>query len=159
MTDGLVAENVWDYPRPPSLERVPQEVRIDFAGRTILRTFEAWRVIETTHPPSYYLPREDFRGCNLVRAAGGSLCEWKGRAIYWTIEADGRVAERAAWSYPDPTEAFAPIANHLAVYCAAMEACFVGDERVSPQPGGFYGGWVTSNLKGPFKGGPGTQFW
>ncbi len=155
----LAAENVWDYPRPPRLEPVPQRIRIDFAGHTIADTLAAWRVLETSHPPTYYLPPDCFEGCELLPAPGGSLCEWKGRARYWTIRAHGRTAEQVAWSYPDPTATFVPITDHLAIYCAAMDACFVGEERATPQPGGFYGGWVTLNLHGPFKGGPGTAGW
>ena len=158
-TSPLAQESVWDYPRPPRLEHVPQEIRIVFAGTTIARTQTAWRVLETSHPPTYYLPRDSFTGCELLPAAGGSLCEWKGRARYWTIRVGASAAEQVAWSYPDPTEPFAPIADHLALYCAAMDECFVGSERATPQPGGFYGGWVTSNLRGPFKGGPGSAGW
>ncbi len=156
---ALAPESVWDYPRPPRLERVPHILRIVFAGVTVARTGDAWRVLETSHPPTYYLPEASFTGGELIRAPGGSFCEWKGHAIYWTIRAGGRSADAAAWSYPDPTEPFAPIKNHLAVYCAAMEECHVGDKPASPQPGGFYGGWVTANLSGPFKGGPGSAGW
>lgn len=155
----LTPESVWDYPRPPRLEPVPQIVRIEFACVEIARTAAAWRVLETSHPPTYYLPRDCFTGCTLTRAPGGSFCEWKGRAIYWTLGAGGRTADSVAWSYPDPSEPFEPIRDHLACYCAAMDRCFVGDELASPQPGGFYGGWVTSNLRGPFKGGPGSAGW
>ncbi len=154
----LLPESVWDYPRPPRLEPVRNEIRILFANRTVALTGDAWRVLETSHPPTYYLPREAFR-CEIVAAGGGSFCEWKGRAAYWTLRADGQEAARAAWSYPAPTAPFAAIADHLAVYCAAMESCFVGAERATPQPGGFYGGWVTANLAGPFKGGPGSAGW
>ena len=155
----LPVESVWDYPRPPRLEPVADEIRIAFAGRTIARTGAAWRVLETSHPPTYYLPRDAFGDCEIIAAGGGSFCEWKGRAVYWTLRAGGREAVRVAWSYPDPTETFAAIADHVAVYCAAMDACLVGDERATPQPGGFYGGWVTANLRGPFKGGPGSAGW
>lgn len=152
-------ENVWDYPRPPALEPVARPVRIEFAGRAIAATEAAFRVLETSHPPVYYLPRTAFTGCELVPAPGGSFCEWKGEARYWTIRAGDRVAERAAWGYPDPTPTYAAIRGHLAVYAGAMDRCFVGDEAVTPQPGGFYGGWITSTVCGPFKGGPGTQGW
>ncbi len=157
MTD-LASERVWDYPRPPRLERVPQTIRIDFVGGTVATTEAAWRVLETSHPPVYYLPREAF-ACELVPRPGRSFCEWKGMASYWSLRAVGRTAQDCAWSYTDPTPGFAAIADHLAVYPAAMDACFVGDERVTPQPGGFYGGWITRNLVGPFKGGPGTAGW
>ena len=156
--NALPRESVWDYPRPPRLERVPQTVRIDFAGGTVATTEAAWRVLETSHPPVYYLPRTAFT-CELLPRPGRSFCEWKGMASYWSLRAAGRTAQDCAWSYPDPTAGFAAIADHLAVYPAAMDACFVGDEPVTPQPGGFYGGWITRNLVGPFKGGPGTAGW
>jgi uncharacterized protein (DUF427 family) len=152
-------ENVWDYPRPPALEPVSKPVRIVFGGGTIAETEAALRVLETSHPPVYYLPRAAFRGCTLEPAPGRSFCEWKGEAVYWTIVANGRHAERAAWSYPDPVPRYAAIRDHLAVYAGAMERCFVGDEAVTPQPGGFYGGWITSDLVGPFKGAPGSLGW
>ena len=152
-------EDVWQYPRPPALQRCTKTVRIEFGGRVIAQTDAAWRVLETSHPPVYYLPREAFRDCEIVSAPGRSLCEWKGTARYWSIRAGGRVAERVAWSYPDPEVAFVDIADHLAVYAGPMDGCFVGGERVVPQPGGFYGGWITSDLKGPFKGGPGSMGW
>ncbi len=157
MSDGL--EDVWMYPRPPALERVSQTLRIDFAGVRIAETGAGYRVLETSHPPVYYLPREAFTGCDLLPAAGRSFCEWKGVAGYFSIRANGRVAEKAAWSYATPTAAFAAIRDHLAVYAGMMDACWVGDEQAAPQPGGFYGGWVTKNLKGPFKGGPGSMMW
>ena len=106
------------------------------------------------------LPPNAFTGCTLKRASGAaSVCEWKGAAAYWDIRAGARVARRAAWSYPEPTPAYAVLRDHVAVYAGAMEQCFVGDEVVTPQPGGFYGGWITSDIKGPFKGEPGTVGW
>ena len=153
-------EDVWSYPRPPALQSVrPRVVRIRFAGGEIASTEAAWRVLETSHPPVYYLPKEAFHDCLLEAAPGGSFCEWKGSARYWTIVAGGRRAESVAWSYPDPTPAFAALRDHLAVYAGPMDACFIGDEKVVPQPGGFYGGWITRNLKGPFKGVPGSAGW
>ncbi|WP_284945376.1 DUF427 domain-containing protein [Acidisoma cladoniae] len=152
-------EDVWEYPRPPRLEPVAQTLRIVFAGRTIAVTEAGFRVLETSHPPVYYLPPSSFTGCLLTQASGGSVCEWKGVARYWSIRVGDRVAERAAWSYPEPTEAFISIRDHLAVYAGMMEACFVGEEAVTPQPGGFYGGWVTRDLKGPFKGVPESMGW
>jgi uncharacterized protein (DUF427 family) len=156
-SDGM--EDVWTYPRPPALQPVAKEIRIVFAGETISATHAAWRVLETSHPPVYYLPQDAFAPGVLEPAAGSSFCEWKGRARYWTIRAGGRVAARAGWSYPDPTPDFAAIADYVAVYAGPMDFCSVGGERVTPQPGGFYGGWVTSDLKGPFKGGPGSALW
>jgi uncharacterized protein (DUF427 family) len=138
---------------------VSAQVRIVFGGVTIASTDAAWRVLETSHPPVYYLPRAAFTGCTLEPASGRSFCEWKGEAVYWSIVAGGRRALRAAWSYPDPVPAYAPIRDHLAVYAGMMEQCFVGDEAVTPQPGGFYGGWITRDLVGPFKGGPGSSGW
>lgn len=152
-------ENVWDYPRPPRLELVDRSVRIVFGGRLIAETMAAFRVLETSHPPVYYLPPSAFRECSVEPAPGESFCEWKGFARYWSLRVGDIVANRAAWSYPDPTTAFAALQDHLAVYAGAMDACFVGEEAVTPQPGGFYGGWVTSDLKGPFKGGPGSLGW
>ncbi|TPG53779.1 DUF427 domain-containing protein [Roseomonas nepalensis] len=153
-------ENVWDYPRPPAFEPVSKPIRIEFAGRVIAVTDAAFRVLETSHPPVYYLPRSAFIGCTLEPVSGRSFCEWKGDAVYFNVRVGDQVAERAAWSYPDPTPpTFAAIRDHLAVYAGAMDRCFVGDEAVTPQPGGFYGGWITSDLKGPFKGGPGTMGW
>ena len=151
-------ESVWDYPRPPRVEPVPQAIRIVFAGKTVVETRDAKRVLETSHPPVYYLPRESFT-CELLARARRSFCEWKGLASYWSLREGDRLAEDCAWSYPDPTLGFAGIRDHLALYPAAMDACFIDGESVAPQPGGFYGGWVTKNLVGPFKGGPGTMGW
>ena len=152
-------EYVWDYPRPPALKPVAARVQIVFGGVTIASTDAAWRVLETSHPPVYYLPRASFSGCTLEPASGGSFCEWKGYAVYWSIVAGGRRALRAAWSYPNPVPQYAALSDHLAVYAGMMEQCFVGDEAVTPQPGGFYGGWVTRDLIGPFKGAPGSMGW
>ncbi len=151
-------ESVWDYPRPPRAEPVSERVRIVFAGGTIADTLTAVRVLETSHPPVYYLPRTAFT-CALVHSDRQSFCEWKGMARYLSVALDGREATDCAWTYPMPSAAFASIRDHVAVYPAMMDACFVGEERVTPQPGGFYGGWVTRNLTGPFKGGPGSMGW
>jgi uncharacterized protein (DUF427 family) len=152
-------ERVADYPRPPRLERSDRLVRIQLGGETIAETRDAFRVLETFHPPSWYLPPEAFRPGVLRPAPGGSFCEWKGRARYWTLAAGGVVAEAAGWSYPDPTAAFADIQDHVAVYAGRMEACFVDGEQVVPQPGGFYGGWITNDVVGPFKGASGSAGW
>lgn len=152
-------EDVWSYPRPPALQPVPRPVRILFGGCMIASTDAALRVLETSHPPVYYLPFEAFMDGALEPAAGSSFCEWKGLARYWSIQAGGRRAERVAWSYPEPAPAFEALRDHVAVYAGPMDACFVGDEQVVPQPGGFYGGWITSDLKGPFKGVPGSMGW
>ena len=155
----LPSEDVQRYPRPPALEPVAARVEIVFAGVTVVSTTDALRVLETHHAPTYYLPRAAFRAALRPAGVGGSFCEWKGRARYWTLEAGGRTAARAAWDYPEPTRAFAALRDHLAVYAAAMDRCTVGGMPVSPQPGGFYGGWVTPNLRGTVKGAPGTEGW
>ena len=152
-------ESVWDYPRPPRLEPVPERIRIVFAGEVLADTGAAWRVLETSHPPTYYLPMADIASGALVPAGGGSICEWKGPARYYDVTLGSRRATRAGWSYPKPFDAYAPITGHVAFYAGPMDACFVGDERAEPQPGGFYGGWVTSRIVGPIKGAPGTMGW
>jgi uncharacterized protein (DUF427 family) len=152
-------ENVWDYPRPPRFEPVAVVLAVVFGGREVARTRAGWRVLETSHPPTYYFPPGDVAEGVLEPAPGRSLCEWKGAARYWTVVAGAARAERAAWSYPAPTAAFGAIADHVAFYPGAMDRCRVGEMVVEPQPGDFYGGWVTENLRGPFKGGPGTMGW
>ena len=116
-------------------------------------------MLETSHPPTYYLAPDAFVAGALAPAAGSSFCEWKGAARYWDLHGGGRTAERAAWSYPHPSPGFEAIAGHVALYAAAVDACFVGEEQVTPQPGGFYGGWVTRSVAGPFKGIPGSRGW
>ena len=152
-------ERVADYPRPPRLEPSTRRLRIEFGGEVAAETDAAWRVLETYHPPVWYLPPAAFRPGVLRPAAGGSFCEWKGTARYWRLAQGGRVAERTGWSYPSPTAGFLPIRDHVAVYAGPMDGCFVDGERVRPQPGGFYGGWITDDLEGPFKGEPGTLGW
>lgn len=154
-----MTEHVADYPRPPRLEPSTRRIRIILGGEAIAETTAAFRVLETFHPPGWYLPPTAFRPGVLRPAPGRSFCEWKGLARYWSLSAGGVTAERAGWSYPEPTPGFAPIRDHVAVYAGRMDACFVDDERVVPQPGGFYGGWITAELVGPFKGGPGTLGW
>jgi uncharacterized protein (DUF427 family) len=150
---------VAEFPRPPAIEAEARRVRIVLGGETIADTTACLRILETTHPPTYYLPVAAFRPGALVRAQGGSVCEWKGTAIYFSVTGGGRTEHGAAWGYPNPTRAYAALRDHVAVYAGRMDSCFVGDERVVPQPGGFYGGWITSDLIGPFKGAPGTEFW
>ncbi len=156
---GPGQESVWDYPRPPRLERVAERIRILFAGAVLADTVSAWRVLETSHPPTYYLPPDDIAPGALQPAGGGSICEWKGPALYHDVTIGGRRAPRVGWSYPKPLHPFEPIAGHVAFYAGPMDACFVGDERAEPQPGGFYGGWLTSRIVGPVKGGPGSWGW
>ncbi|WP_412067914.1 DUF427 domain-containing protein [Rubrivirga sp. IMCC43871] len=156
---GVGQRSVWDFPRPPALEPVGVTVRIAFGGLEIARTEHALQVLETSHPPSVYLPPDAFIPGVLQPHPGSSACEWKGRAVYFDVVAGGRRAEKVAWAYPDPTPAFRALKDHVAVYAGPMDACWIGGERVTPQPGGFYGGWVTSAVVGPFKGEPGTWGW
>ncbi|MBA3372477.1 MAG: DUF427 domain-containing protein [Actinomycetota bacterium] len=149
-------ESVWDYPRPPRLERTSRRIRVVLGGVTVVDTDAGWRVLETSHPPVYYLPREAFTHCQISGSARTSFCEFKGHATYATLEARGRVEPDAAWSYPSPSPGFEPLQGHLAVYPARMDACLVDGERVNAQAGDFYGGWITSEIVGPFKGGSGT---
>jgi uncharacterized protein (DUF427 family) len=156
---GPGQESVWDYPRPPRLEPTAKRLRVVFGGMTLAETTRGLRVLETSHPPVYYFPPADVRMECLVPARGGSFCEWKGMAAYFDVEVgDGRAA-KAAWAYPDPTPAFLAIKDHLAFYPHLMDACLVGEERVRPQAGGFYGGWITGDIVGPFKGAPGSAGW
>jgi len=154
----LAIENVQDYPRPPALEPVGQVITIRLGGEIAARTQGAYRVLETHHAPTYYLPPDDVRA-TLRPAEGASFCEWKGAARYYDVICGGVTAPRAAWAYDRPTTGFAPITGFLAFYAQAMEACFVGDVQVTPQPGDFYGGWVTPNLRGTPKGARGTLHW
>lgn len=152
-------ESVWDYPRPPRLEQVSERIRVIFDGEAIADTTRAYRVLETSHPPVYYISPEDVQKQWLTPGQGKSFCEFKGTASYWSIRSGERVSENAAWSYASPTKAFDAIRGYFAFYPDKVDACFVGDEQAQPQPGGFYGGWVTSQIVGPFKGGPGTHGW
>ncbi|NJN18742.1 MAG: DUF427 domain-containing protein [Oscillochloris sp.] len=156
---GPGQESVWDYPRPPRLEAVTKRIRIILAGEVIADTQGGYRVLETSHPPVYYLPPDDLRMDLLTRTARSSFCEWKGRAAYYTLTLGDLRLEHVAWSYPKPTESFLPIAGYLGFYAGPMDACYVGDEQVIPQPGDFYGGWITGEIVGPFKGGPGSWGW
>ncbi len=152
-------ESVWDYPRPPRLERTAKRIQVVFAGVLIADSARAWRVLETSHPPVYYLPPDDVRCELLVRSRRRSFCEWKGEAAYWSVVVGEHRAADAVYGYPAPTSAFAPIRDHLAFYAGPMDACYVDGERVTPQAGGFYGGWITHDVVGPFKGEPGTSGW
>jgi uncharacterized protein (DUF427 family) len=156
---GPGQESVWDYPRPPRLEPCGRHIQVVFADIVIAETRRSFRVLETSHPPIYYLPSDDVQMQHLRRVEGGSFCEFKGFAVYYTLVVGARRAEAAAWAYPNPASGFEPIANHLAFYAGLMDACYVDGERVTPQPGGFYGGWITADIVGPFKGGPGTRGW
>jgi uncharacterized protein (DUF427 family) len=156
---GPGQESVWDYPRPPRVEATDDRVVIRLGGRVVADTREAFRVLETSHPPVYYLPRTAFVEGTLTSAAGSSFCEFKGAARYLTVRSGDATAERAAWYYPTPSPGFEVITDHVAVYPALMDSCEVNGETVVPQAGGFYGGWITSRVTGPFKGEPGTLGW
>ncbi len=159
ISPGPGQESVWDYPRPPRLEPTTKHIRVVFNGVTVAETRRAWRVLETSHPPVYYIPPQDIRAEYLKPGAGRSFCEWKGEARYVTLEVNDRRAENIGWFYPNPTPAFAAIRDHIAFYAAPLDGCYVDSERVTPQPGGFYGGWITADIVGPFKGEPGTMGW
>lgn len=155
----LAVEDVQSYPRPPALEPVPQALRVEFAGLPVAETTAGFRVLETHHAPTYYIPPADVLSTVLVPSSRETFCEWKGRAVYFDLVVDGRRARNAAWAYPAPTARFAAIKDHLAFYATSVDAAWVGDLKVLPQPGDFYGGWVTPNLSGRIKGAAGTLHW
>lgn len=152
-------ESVWEYPRPPRLERSSKHVEIWLGGQKIADTTGAYRVLETSHPPGYYLPAADFLPGVLSAAPGSSVCEWKGRASYWTLTAGGVSVPAGAWSYEHPTPEFAAIAGYVALYAGRVERVTLDGETVTPQLGDFYGGWITGEIVGPFKGVPGSWGW
>ena len=152
-------ESVWDYPRPPRVEPVDQPIRVVFNGVTIAETNHAQRVLETSHPPVYYIPPDEVRMKYLLPTTRQTVCEFKGAATYWTIKVEDKMSPNAAWSYEQPWPGYESLARHVAFYANRVDACYVGNEKVIPQPGDFYGGWITSKIVGPFKGGPGTQGW
>ena len=152
-------ESVWDDPRPPRVEADTRRVRIELAGEVICDTDDAVRVLETSHPPTWYLPREAFDGVELRPSARRTTCEFKGTASYVSLVVGGREARDAAWSYDAPRPGYEALAGRLCVYPSRVDACWVDDERVAAQEGDFYGGWITSDVAGPFKGGPGTIGW
>ena len=152
-------ESVWDYPRPPRFEPTKRHLKIIFGGEIIAETNRAFRILETSHPPVYYFSPEDVRMEFLTENAESSFCEWKGRAGYYNLQIGQKSVKNAAWFYPQPTENFAELENYIAFYPSKMDACFVDDERVQSQEGDFYGGWITSEIVGPFKGGAGTFGW
>ena len=156
---GPGQESVWNYPRPAIAEPTDANILIEHEGRIVASTSSAIRTLETSHPPSYYIPPADIAPGVLRRAAGSSFCEWKGAAVYWDVVIGGAVIPRVGWSYPDPTAPFAVLRDHVAFYAAPFDRCSVDGETVTPQPGEFYGGWITGKLAGPFKGIPGSRFW
>ncbi|KZF08026.1 hypothetical protein A2J03_21985 [Rhodococcus sp. EPR-157] len=156
---GPGQESVWDYPRPPRLEQSNRLITVRFQGVLVAETREAWRVLETSHPPTWYIPRDDVAANSLRPSEARSThCEWKGAATYWDVNGHDAVSTGAAWSYETPTERFLPITGHLAFSPSRLE-CEVDGERATPQEGGFYEGWITSDVVGPFKGIPGSWGW
>ncbi len=162
-TPGPGQESVWDYPRPPRLEESTETLVVELGGQVIARTTRSWRVLETSHPPTYYVPQDAFVDGALRPTTGSSWCEWKGQASYFDLVGgdprSARVSPRAAWTYRSPTPGFEDIADAVAVMPAMVDRILVDDEVVLPQPGQFYGGWITSRVVGPFKGEPGTMGW
>ncbi len=156
---GPGQESVWDYPRPPRLERTPHRLRIVFNGVVLADTTEGYRVLETSHPPTYYLPPTDIQMQYLIPTERRTFCEFKGGSAYYTVQVNDRSAPNAAWCYPNPTQGFVDIKDYICFYASMMDECYVGDERVQAQEGDYYGGWITSSIVGPFKGGMGTWGW
>ncbi len=150
---------MWDYPRPPSITQSQKHVVVSVAGQVVAKTSRAWRVCETSHPPVYYVPREDIADGVLALGSGSSFCEFKGMATYWSVAVGDRLEPEAGWSYENPTRGFAQLKGAVAFYPGRVDEITVDGERVRPQAGGFYGGWITDEVVGPFKGEPGTSGW
>lgn len=159
MTTNMTQESVWDYPRPPRVEPVTSHIVVAHNGVTIVSTKNAVRVLETSHPPTYYLPVADFLDEVLVPVEGNTFCEFKGVASYFDLNVNGHLISRAAWGYDNPAKGFESLAGKVALYASRVDRCQVGHEVVLPQAGDFYGGWITANIVGPFKGAPGTGGW
>ena len=152
-------ESVWDYPRPPRVEPTSKRLQVVFNGRVVADTTRGYRVLETSHPPTYYFPPSDVAMAFFRRTTQRSLCEWKGQAGYYTVVVGEKTAENSAWFYPNPQPPFMAIQNYICFYAQPMEACYVAGEKVVPQPGNFYGGWITRDICGPFKGEAGSWGW
>lgn len=152
-------ESVWDYPRPPRLEKFSGHVRIIFNNEVICDSNRACRILETSHPPTYYIPISDFVSDILQKTSKQSFCEFKGMASYYHVVSKGKIANQAAWGYLKPNSKYPELKDTVAVYAHMMDECYVNDEKVQAQAGDFYGGWITSNIVGPFKGGLGTWGW
>jgi uncharacterized protein (DUF427 family) len=156
---GPGQESVWDYPLPPRVESVSQRVRVEFGGIVLADSVRVYRLLQTATPPVYYFPPADVQMGHLLPSGRATTCEWKGVAGYWSVRVGERVAENAAWSYPEPDKGYEVIRGYIAFYARKMDACYVGAYRVTPQPGEYYGGWITPDIVGPFKGEPGTENW
>ena len=156
---GPGQESVWDYPRPPGLEPTVSLIRIIFAGVLIAESRQAIRIIETSCPPVYYIPPDHIHTEYVVQIGVGTLCEWKGLAQYWSVRVGNKVIESAAWSYPDPELPYTRIRDYLAFYPGKMDTCMVDDQIAIAQESDYYGGWITPDIVGPFKGQPGSEEW
>lgn len=156
---GPGQESVWDYPRPPRLERTERLVRVVFAGQVLAESRRAFRLLETSHPPNIYVPPEDVDFRWLEPSPTRTFCEWKGEARYLSAVVGDRRVEDVAWYYPNPAAGYAELAGYVSFYPGRLDACYLDEERVKPQEGHFYGGWITSEVVGPFKGGPGSMGW
>jgi uncharacterized protein (DUF427 family) len=156
--NGRPLESVWDYPRPPKVVPCERRVRVLHGGVTVAESDRALRVLETASPPTIYIPPQGVRTELLQPTEGHTVCEWKGDASYFDVVSEDGRAERAAWTYRDPKQPYAELRDHLAFYAGRVE-CYLDDERVRPQPGEFYGGWVTEEIEGPLKGEPGSEGW
>jgi uncharacterized protein (DUF427 family) len=154
-----MTESVWDYPRPPRVDPSTEHVVVTHRDVVLADTTSSMRVLETSHPPTYYLPCAAFADGALRPAEGASWCEWKGRAAYFDLVVGDEVLPAVAWTYPTPSRGFEQLVDHVAIYPGLVDRCTVDGEVVEPQPGGFYGGWITSRVTGPFKGGPGSSGW
>mmetsp|Transcript_2589 Transcript_2589/g.2925 ORF Transcript_2589/g.2925 Transcript_2589/m.2925 type:complete len:163 (+) Transcript_2589:173-661(+) len=152
-------ESVWDYPRPPKLEKVDKEIRVIWNGKQIANTNDAYRILETSHPPVYYIPASHIQQKYLKRNTHRTFCEWKGQASYYDLVDEKKQTKNAGWYYHDPVAKFSDVKDYVAFYPSKMDACFVNGEQVQAQEGDFYGGWITKDIVGPFKGGPGTWGW
>ena len=158
-TPGPGQESVWRYPRPAVAEPTDRRIAIVHRGVTLADTTSAIRTLETSHPPTYYIPQADIAMAHLTPNPRRSLCEWKGQAVYWDVAIAGDRFDAVGWSYPQPTPSFAKIRDHIAFYPEPFDRCLVDGEAITPQPGGFYGGWISRHEAGPFKGVPGSRFW
>jgi uncharacterized protein (DUF427 family) len=157
--NGRPFESVWDYPRPPRVERLERRLRIELGGEVIAECDRAVRVLETAGAPTIYLPREDVHPDKLRPTKGTTQCEWKGTASYFDVIAGQKVRLRAAWTYSEPKPGFEVLRNRIAFYPSRVDGAYLDDERVEPQPGGFYGGWITAEIQGSIKGEPGSEGW
>lgn len=156
---GPGQESVWDYPRPPRVEPVTREVEVVHGGVSIARSARSQRVLETSHPPVYYFPPDDVRLDLLIPNDATSWCEWKGIAAYFDLEVNGERTGKVAWTYRRPNDSFRAIRDHIAFFAHLLDGCFFDRRQVLPQPGGFYGGWITPDVVGPFKGEMGSAGW